>query len=311
MDAIETAPLPPTVSEFVSRYEDRVGGRDEFLWKWIHYLFPAFELSSVADAERDSVRVAKTALTIFVTVLDDLVEERGDAATFDEARFIPFDATRVRHERDGVDGDVVGYLTDLWMELDSRLRDAVRYDEFEELFRYDLRQTIDAIRYGDTMSRHPSASNETGYFRQASHNMCMFPYSDIDAMHSPALRRSDVGTVRSVLWDLQELARIGNDVTTWEREVDEGDFSSVVVARAVRDGVVTARELREEVDAASVKARIRRAGIEERLVERWEERFRAIRSEAERASTDSVDVEALIEGMRTVFEYHLASRGRK
>lgn len=112
MDAVETVPLPPAVSEFVSRYEERVGGRDEFLWKWIHHLFPAFELSSVAEAERDSVRVAKTVLTIFVTVLDDLVEERGDLETFEEARFVPFDATRIRHDRDGVDGDVVGYLTD-------------------------------------------------------------------------------------------------------------------------------------------------------------------------------------------------------
>lgn len=309
MAAVESVSLPPVVSEFADLYDERVGDRDAFIWKWIHSLFPSFELSCVALDEIETLRTEKTLLTIYVTVLDDLVECHGDEATFAEARQIPFDPERVRLDRDGVDGEVLGYLADLWIELEGRLREAPRYDEYADLFQYDLRQTINSIAYGEVVAHNPAAANCTGYFRYASHNMCMFPYADVDLMHSPEFDERDLGALRATLWDVQELARIGNDITTWEREIGEGDYSAGIVAHAVETGVVEPSDLRGDVDDEGVVAAIRAAGIEDTFAQNWTDQFEAALDRAGDATT--VDLSQLVVGMRTVYRYHLESRGQK
>ena len=309
MAAVQEVSLPPVVSEFAELYDDRVGDRDVFLWKWIHSLFPSFELSCVAPEETETLRTEKTLLTIYVTVLDDLLECHGDEATFAEARQIPFDPARVRLDRDDVDGEVLGYLADLWIELEGRLREAPHYEDYADLFQYDLRQTINSIAYGEVMANNPAAANLTGYFRYASHNMCMFPYADVDLMHSPGFGETDLGPLRATLWDVQELARIGNDITTWEREIGEGDYSAGIVALAIEQGVVTPSELRGDVDAEAVIEAIRAAGIEETFARNWVDQYKETIDRAEETTT--VDLTELVVGMKTVFQYHLESRGRK
>ena len=309
MAAVEAVSLPPVVSEFSDLYDERVGDRNEFLWKWIHSLFPSFELSCVDSAEVADLRTEKTLLTIYVTVIDDLLECHGDEATFAEARLIPFDPARVDLDRDDVDGEVLGYLADLWIELEGRLREAPHYDEYADLFQYDLRQTINSVAYGEMMAENPAAANRTGYFRYASHNMCMFPYADVDLMHSPGFDEADLGALRATLWDVQELARIGNDITTWEREVDEADYSSGIVALAIEAGVVAPADLRGDVDSEAVLAAIRGAEIEETFTQNWIDQFRETLECA--ADTTTVDLRKLVVGMRTVFRYHLESRGQK
>ena len=309
MAAVEAVSLPPVVSEFSDLYDERVGDRNEFLWKWFHSLSPSFELSCVAPDETETLRTEKTLLTIYVTVLDDLIECHGDEATFAEARLIPFDSSRVDLDRDDVDGEVLGYLADLWIELEGRLREAPHYDEYADLFQYDLRQTINSVAYGEMMAGNPAAANRTGYFRYASHNMCMFPYADIDLMHSPGFDEADLGALRATLWDVQELARIGNDITTWEREIDEGDYSAGIVAFAIEQGVVTPADLRGDVDAEAVVAAIRDAGIEATFARNWVDQFRNALDCA--PDTATVDLQELVTGMQTVFQYHLESRGQK
>ena len=309
MAAVKAASLPPIVAEFSDLYDQRVGDRDEFLWKWFHSLAPSFELSCVDSKETAEVRTAKTLLTIYVTVLDDLLECHGDQATFAEARLIPFDPARVDLERDGVDGEVLGYLADLWIELEGRLRDAPHYDEYADLFQYDLRQTINSVEYGEMMAGNPAAANRTGYFRYASHNMCMFPYADVDLMHSTGFHETDLGALRAILWDVQELARIGNDITTWEREIGEGDYSAGIVALAIEQGVIAPADLRGDVDAEAVVAAITDAGIEETFARQWVDQFQTTLDSA--PETVTVDLRRLVVGMRTVFQYHLESRGQK
>ena len=309
MAAVQSVNLPTVVSEFADAYDEQVGDRDSFVWKWIYSLFPSFELDSVSDEHVSTLRVQKTLLTIFVTVLDDLLENRGDQATFEEARQIPFAPTRVRLDRPDVDGEVLGYLADLWIELDTRMQDAPHYDDYADLFQYDLRQTFNAISFGELLTNNPATANRTGYFRYASHNMCMFPYSDLDLMHSPAFDRSQLGTLRATLWDVQELARIGNDLTTWEREIGEDDFSAGIVVQALEEGVVTVADLEQPVDADALVDRIRSAGIEDGFADEWVHRYQNSLDRAER--TNAVDIVELVTGMKTVFQYHLASRGKK
>jgi hypothetical protein len=244
---------------------------------------------------------------MYVTVLDDLVEHHGDRRTFEEARRLvrgeePPDRTRV-----GVDAEQFAFIERLWDTFRAGVAEAPRHEEFLDVFRYDVRQTLNAMDYSAVLNGNPRIANLNGARRYGAHNMVMFPYADVDLMYSPAFETADFGAVRDLIWDLQEMARIGNWLTTWEREISEGDYTAGVVVVALEEGVVTPAELRRsESDAIeSIKSH----DIEERFRRRWRERYRSVRDRE--FDADSVDLDALVEGMKTVFEYHLASRGHK
>ena len=308
LERVAAVELPPRVARLADEYERAFGDRDRFLWKWIHALFPEFTLSSVAEEHFAHVRAQKTVLTMYVTVLDDLLERHGDHRTFDEARKLPVDGATPDPDRAAVDAETFAFVERVWETFEEGLADAPRYDEFADVFDYDRRQAETAIEYSGILSENPHLANLTGARRVEAHNMVLFAYTDVDLMYSPAFDRTDFGSLRDLLWDLQEMARIGNWLTTWERELAEGDYSAGVVVLALQEGVVSPEEVREGGHDELVE-RIRDHGIEDRFRRRWSRLYRAARNR--RLHAESVDVDRLVDGMETVYQFHVATRGLK
>ncbi|WP_147587286.1 hypothetical protein [Halorubrum lipolyticum] len=310
--SIDLVELPPAIRDAADRYDRVIGDRDRFLWKWIHNLFDEFTLSSVALDAADAVREQKTLLTIFVTTMDDLAEMNGDSATFDRARRIPFDSdVRAADAPDGVDREAVEFLADLWSDIEDALEEAPRYAEFADLFEYDVRQTINAMDYSRVLNDNPRGANRAEAERFDAYNMAMFPYACVDLMHSHSFERRELGALRSLLCELQQMARIGNWLTTWERELVEGDISSGILVCALRRNVITQAEVTEpdEATAERLIERVKSHGIESEFTREWEIRCRAVRKRT--AELDSVDAEAFVNGLETVMNHHLASDGYK
>ena len=307
---IEEVDLPETVLSNVEEYEAVGGDRDRFVWKWIYSLLPKFTLSSVPRENAGSARIQKTNLTILITLLDDLAEKHRDTGSFEEIK-----RGVISGETDGARGSgdeaVVDFAGRLWSEIEAGFVDAPRHDEMREVFDYDLRQALNAMDYSRILNDHLPMANLTGTEHYGPHNMVMFPYADIDVMHSPAFEFTDFGELRELIWDLQKMARIGNWLTTWEREIHEGDYTAGIVVYALRNDVITFDELRttgpEHRD--ELVDRIKERGIEDRFMNEWQHRYRAVTEKDYQA--DSVDVDAFIEGMETVMRHHLASRGHK
>ena len=310
--AIDLVELPVAVQEAADRYDQVIGDRDRFLWKWIHNLFDEFTLSSVALDAADTVREQKTLLTIFVTTMDDLAEMKGDSATFNWARRIPFESNARRGDApDDVDREAVEFLADLWSEIEGGLEEAPRYAEFADLFEYDVRQTINAMDYSRVLNDNPRGANRAEAERFDAYNMAMFPYACMDLMYSHSFERRELGALRSLLCELQQMARIGNWLTTWERELLEGDVSSGILVCALRRNVITQAEVSEPDEATAERLidRIKSRGIESEFTREWEIRCRAARKRT--AEVDSVDADAFVNGLETVMNHHLASDGYK
>lgn len=309
--AVATHRLPDDLATFADRYERVVGIRDRFVWKWFHLLSPSFRLSTVDDRCDSTVRKHKTLLTFYVTLLDDLLEAWGDHETFQRAAEFPF------HRRPDLDGDGVDveYLTltrDVWRAIEESVATAPYGDRWNDTFRYDLRQVLNSIRYAYLATSNEHVANMTEAYVYGSHNMVMFPYADVDLMFSSGFDRTELPQLRQLLWHAQQMARIGNWVSTWERELSEYDYSSGVVVRALERGVVTRDELlaaRDDPDRMTVvHTAIDNAGIEVELLQEWVNRYDHL---SESVSLDSVDVEGFLEGMGTVLQFHLGSRGLK
>jgi hypothetical protein len=302
--AVRETELPQSIQRLADEYDRRIGDRDRFLWKWIHNLFDAFTLPCVPDAQWDRVKSVKTALTMYVTILDDLADRRGDEATFEQARRFPHTPEAVRYDAPEVDGEVVALAGKVWDVVKTGLRAGPQYEAFAPIFRFDLRQVLNAMEYSQLLNENRALANLTESEHHGPFNMVMFPYADIDLMWSPAFERTDLGNLRSLLLELQQMARIGNWITTWERELYEDDYTAGVVVEALDRGIIT----REEEPAVAV-SKIQDHEIQQEFETEWEMRYAAaaIRDHG----IESFDSQQLVEGMRTVMQHHIASYGHK
>lgn len=308
---IRETTLPSELSELVADYNAQIGVRDEYLWKWMSQLLPSFQLPCVSAQNVDAANEQKLLLTMYITTVDDIVEYSGDKRTFEQARKVPFPHQHV-DDSDDVDAETLEFVKRIWKTLNDRLIEAPRYAEFEEIFQFDIRQALTAMEYSLLVSRYPAVANETSTNRYDSHNMVMFGYSDIDLMYSPDFELEDLSTLRSVLWKTQRLARIGNWLTTWERELHEADYSSRVVVTAIEEGIIDLNALSKGLSTSEISGiqdQIKESEIEERLYEEWEQTYTELLGTV--FETGSIDLNSFIRGMETVFEYHINSKGSK
>lgn len=311
---IRDHPLPEESIRWVESYEEIVDDRDRFLWKWAHHLFPKFTLSCVAPGHVEEIQESKLVGLMFVSILDDVAEKYGDLATFEEAAKIPFECQSVDRDRDGVDRELLSFAGDLWEQLSPTLRDSPRATEFEGIVQFDLEQVINAMKYSYLANQNVEFATGSELRTYDAHNMMLFGFADIDLVHSPAFDRSELSTLRQVIERAQRMVRIGNWVTTWERELHEGDITSGIVVYALDHGVVSADDLRSirdgtGTDIEKIVESIRDSAVEDVFLAQWHEEL-AVAREFE-GQIESVDVKTYLDGIETVMEYHLASRGLK
>jgi len=313
MSAVDTHTLPDPIEELATAYESRIGHRDRFLLRWLHTVFPFFTLSSVETDHEDRNRADKTLASLFVMLLDDLGERHGDFETLAEVAKLPVPHQTPNPSNPAVDDAYFEVTEAVWDRLQSRLADAPRYDEIADLLRFDLRHVVHAIRYSALVSTAPRAACLTEATAVDAHNMMMLAYADIDLAYSPTFDSAELGSLRDLILRLQQMARIGNWITTWERELEEGDFSSGVVVYALENGIVSPEDLQNAPDDRECRDRvertIRNAAVEEILFDQWRERYTRLCENP--PEIDSIDVTGLLDGMSRVMAYHLASRGLK
>lgn len=310
--AVRDHRLPPAVARVADRYDEVVGIRDRFLWRWFHHLAPAFRLSTVPERRGSTVRDAKTLLTVYVTLLDDLAERRGDRATFRQARKLPFEGARADPDRPGVDAEYLAVTAEAWDAVEEAVAESPYRDGYVDLFRFDLRRVVTAMEHADLVSRNVCAATLTEAYAHGSHNMVVFPYADLDLLYSPGFDRTELSTLREVLWRAQKTARIGNWLSTWPGELEAGDLSSGVVPWAIENGLATEAEFAtlgsDAGDPETLAGRLRGNDVRREFLDRWLEIYRGIDGDL---ALDSVDVGAFLDGMETVTLYQLATTGMR
>ena len=154
MKRVEYHSLPKEVMELIEAYDDVVGDRSRFLWKWAHHLFPKFTLSTVPRECVEDLQNAKLLSLIYVSVLDDIAEKHGDCETFEEAAKIPFEHQPVNYERADVNRDVLEFATTVWERFAPTVFEAPRSDEFADIVRFDLKQMLNAMEYSYLVNKN-------------------------------------------------------------------------------------------------------------------------------------------------------------
>ncbi len=303
-----TYQFSPFIEHWVRQYE-KVGARDVYLWRWCLRGLELTTLSCVAPRLRSSLVESKLLAIMYNVMLDDIADQNTDEDFLNElAKIIsgvqPRDFSRFSPQQQAY----ARFTCELWKTFESRLKCLPCHKEYEELLAYDHRQILNTMAYASLINRYPAMLNVEENDMYLSHNMQMMIFGTMDLMGSPTFDRRELGLVREVTWHSQCMGRIGNLITTWQREIVHRDFTSGVFASALRRGDLTLEQLRT-ASPQDIETAIRRGGHEWGYLKKWADHYRSI--EALQHCIHSVDVGALLVGLQRLMHLELSSRGFK
>lgn len=314
-DAMETeiaSVLAIRLSDALKRWVDgyaRVGHRNPFLWNWCRRGVEVTMLSCVEPSLADAVCDTRVLGIMLDVLLDDIADHLKDLAFLEQLLGVM--ETGVRPDEDAFAPHQRAYACftmDVWDEIQRRVRQFPRYTEFAELLRFDYRQLFNVMRYSRLLNEYPEMFNLVEHDLYTPHNMHMMISATMDLTCSPAFDRSELAVLREAVWRAQCMGRIGNLVTTWQREIGENDFTSGVFARAISCGDLAVSDLWSG-NRAYLEMVIKRQGHEEFFLRRWQTDRREILALRERCR--SVNLPQLVAGLQRLICLHLGSRGKK
>jgi hypothetical protein len=280
-----------------------IAPRPWFLWQWARDAIESTTLASVAPAWRERVEHLKLCAAILFTAVDDVADELRDPALFALILAHVFGRRAAAPEPRGSAREAVRSLSAQWRHLNAGMRALPRYRELAGLFDFDCGTFLHGVEHALLVGAMPEAHCPEEVWTAAFMPM----FADLDLMCSPGFARAELGGLRGVVLEAQQMVILANALGTWEREVRAGDHTSPVVGAALRRGVLLASELGDGTPAEELVERIRATEVEAALMLRWELHWRSLAER--RRGLATVDIGSYLRGLERVFELQMASRG--
>ena len=299
--------LSENVKHFVMEYEKAFSDRESFLWRFLGTVFKetGVTLSTVDEKYFDSTIDNKIILTILVAILDDVADIHKDGDLLAKiSEVLKNDDIIIKNKSD----EKIILVKKLWDHITNELSKYPRYDEYKDVFNYDFNQLLNAMNYSYLVNKNPLMINIHEMENYDSHNMIVFLYNGIDLMASTKLDTEELPYLRSAFWHAQKMARIGNWLSTWKREIKENDISSGVFAYAISSKILTIQDI-EKLSHEEIVSRIEKSDTYEYFFKEWTQNHKKL--ESLKDSVKSVNMNQYISGLENVIKYHLASEGLK
>jgi hypothetical protein len=305
---VASVELPTELQEWVKEY-NRVGDRNEFLWKWLYVCFQEVHLPTISSEYEESLRRLKVVIALYVVLTDDAADQIKSKSLLDALTDIPFKQCNSQiTDLSAGEKRYVELAKKAWEHVETVMKEYPRYKEFYEVFKFDFAQVNNSSRYGYLVNTNPFMINKREYLSYVSHNMIAMPCSVLDMMCSPSLELSEVNRIRDIILNAQTMARIGNCVSTWKRELKEGDFSNGTIAYAQDYGCVDQNDIIEG-NVEEIIRIIESSQVEQLMFDDWERCYCEIEEKSKFIS--SMNALQFLKVLERLIKLHLMSAGFK
>jgi len=308
LERVSKFTLSDDVKYFVEGYERIFGERDVFLWKFLGTVHKeaGVRLSTVNNGYIDSITDNKILISILCCILDDVIDVHKDKELFNAMIELMNKGTIEEEFKQNVK---ILYLEKLWNYLINELSKYPRYEEFKDIFMFDFKQFLNNFEYSYLVNNHPMYINLNDMDNYSCHNMMVYLYNGIDLFASTEdLKNEDLPHLRTAFWHAQQMARIGNWLTTWKRELKERDISSGVFSYSFSNKIIDIDDIGKLPDDEIIY-RIENSGMYEYFMSIWSKNYAKLVSLKDKIQ--SVDMDAYVNGLENVIKFHMASEGLK
>ena len=297
----------PTVAAWVREYAE-VGERSLYLWRWCLHGVGLTTLPCVSAELREHACETKFLSGMLNVLMDDVSDRKRNGDLLDELLKMTGGSVGDFTRFSAADRQYAEFTRRMWNVFWERVRQYPNFAAYKDLLQYDLTQLFNTVRYSHLVNDNLFLLNQIEHDNYSPQGMGLMSFSTVDLMCSDRFPRHELAALREAVWHAQWMARIGNLITTWQREIGDGDYSSGVFARAVGFRDLTIEQLRSG-SAAEIEAGVRRGEHEAHFLRRWNYHRERLRSM--RPCVQSFDLNSFVEGLERLLLTELASRGRK
>ena len=304
---IKQVQFSPYLQTWIKNYES-VGQRGRFLWQWCLKGVRMTTLPSVDPELREHVVETKLLGILFCSLIDDIADREQDGEMLEMA--IAASADHWAFERlefwTGRRRAYLEMISSVWKEVWSRCKTYPHFRSLEPLLKFDNEQVMVAMRYALLANQCPGLLNVIEHDLYQPNNMQMIFMASVDLCASPDFNPDELGIAREIFWHAQRMGRIGNMITTWEREVLDRDFTSGIFAFAVHRGILSAADLRN-LPAHEIMSLLEANDCQEHFINEWKHHRDQMLFKLRRVR--SIDMLPYLGGVEELFRTHLGSRG--
>jgi hypothetical protein len=265
-----------------------------FLTQWYFKTYKFAHLPCIDKKHIEKLAQDKTKLSVFAILVDDLADNQR---TMDKTKLmksikIPWNGTKKYDDR------YLEVTRIIWKEIIGSIKNYPRYEEFKDLFFFDLKQFLNAIYYGYLVNSMDMANFLESSLHSA-HNMMVLLFCDMDLMCSPDFDKDEISKLRPILHWTQDITHIGNILSTYKREIMENDYSSPIISIALNEGTITKEVIENDPEQAIEKIQ----QITPFFKNRAEEDFHKIQDHIDTVKT--VDIADFLNRIQKVFNSFL------
>jgi hypothetical protein len=269
-----------------------VGHRNaDFLFNWIRSVYDFFYLPSVDTKHKSTLIRDKTKMTIFDVLIDDLADnaEIRNIDNLEQAIKIPWETSKT------YDNKYLEATRKIWEDCIESIKKYPRYEEFKDLFYFDLDKTLHSMKYSYLVNQI-GMNNLLEDEMYIKHGCMVILHADMDLMCSPTFDKKELKKLRPILHWIEDIVHIGNLMNTYAKEVEEADFSSPMLSLALDKGLFDRQTVLKNPEFAISKL--------ENLVpyfkEKIEDDFQKIEYYAD--SIKSIDITEVVNRLRKVID---------
>jgi len=308
IEAIQKIELPLELQKWVKEYK-KIGKRSEFLWRWIYNADKTVtDLFNIPRKYYYSIIETSFLFHMLTNLIDDVSERTNGKNLLNELLKIPFNREYIKLNRLNKEERMYLMFTiKVWRKMEKKFNKYPYCKEIKELYEYDLQQLLNTTKYSSLIYHNPYLINKTEYWMYLPQNMQFINVFDFCCMCSK-FSFKNIGALREIILHTQKMARIGNDMGTWEREVKKDDFANGICVYAVNLGVLTIDELKKENKFKIIK-KIKESIVEEKIFEEWERSYCKIKEITKNNTLRELNVKKFLFTLEKITLYHLVSRG--
>ncbi|MCS6915642.1 MAG: PilZ domain-containing protein [Myxococcales bacterium] len=253
----------PLLEQYIAGYaEIGMKHRQRFIWQFTRVGVEVEMLPCVDPELADLVNDIKTLGVMVDVLLDDLADEVRDRRRLETLiSLLEYRLTGLGGPPSPTGDRYADFGVHLWEQMWRMAEKLPRYEEFAPLLRFDWQQMFISMRYALLLSEVPLAQNMPEQDTYIPHSMHMMCNATLDLMCSSRFCTSDLSVLRRAVRVAQRMGCISNMLTTWERELATGDFTSAVFGYAFHRRILSHAEARA-LPPAVVAERIRAAHLQ-------------------------------------------------
>lgn len=269
----------------------QVGHRNTVLFEWLYKnLYNKMVLSSVDGLWRPRLRELKAQSAAFITLIDDIADnqDQRDVELLNDLVRIPFE------EVGSSDHPYYKVCWQMWQDILDVVRTFPLYESLKDFMEFDLMQVMNAELHSLLINTSYSGASIIENDVYGHHGTLVMVHGTWDLMCSPGFNIRELGDIREGVYHASCAARLCNQINTYPRELDEGDFSSPIILHCRKVHNLTATQL------------LKRSGREllKKSERFFEDQFKIHVKEIRRLSerVQSVDMNHLAEVFESIYE---------